>query len=89
MITADQLRDQIRLAWRTVGWLSTNGFKPLNQQAGNFPKPVVLIEASGKCVHIQRRYGAEIIGRGVNELGSFNHWQADVNGCHVEWMEVA
>lgn len=88
MSATDKLRDQITIALKTLSWLNTNGFKPLNQQAGNFSKPVILIEASSKCVHIQRRYGAEVIGRGKNEAGAFKHWQANVDGCHVEWMEV-
>lgn len=88
MSATDKLRDQIALALKTVGWLNINGFKPLNQQAGNFPKPVILIETSGRCGAIKRRYGAEIIGRGVNELGAFTHWQADLDGCLVEWLEV-
>ena len=88
MSAADQLRNQIALALKTVGWLNTNGLRPLNQQAGNFARPVILIEASGKCAAIKCRYGAEIIGRGNNEAGAFTHWQANIDGCHVEWMEV-
>jgi hypothetical protein len=61
---------------------------PLNQQAGNFAKPVILITACGKCQYLRRRYGAEIVGRGKNELGTYQQWQADVDGCLVEWMEV-
>ena len=89
MSAADQLRDQIATALNVVQWLAVNGLKPLNQQAGNFAKPVILIESCGKCQLIRRRYGAEMIGRGVNEIGNYERWQADVNGCLVEWMEVA
>lgn len=84
----NKLCDQVDLALKTLRWLVTNGCKPLNQQAGNFPKPVILIEHNATCQHIRRRYGAEIIGRGNNELGPYANWQADIDGCLVEWVEI-
>lgn len=84
---ADQLRDQIALALKTVSWLVINGIKPLSQDAGSGPKPKIMIEASNKCVNIRRRYGAEIVCRSQNRLGVFQHWQANVDGCLVEWKE--
>lgn len=83
------LRDQIALSLKTVCWLCTNGFVPLSQRAGCAGKPIITIAHSGKCALLHRRYGSEVIQKGVNELGCFKNWQADVNGCLVEWVELA
>lgn len=88
MSTAAELRDQIAIALNTIGWLAVNGIKPLNQQAGNFAKPVILIEHSQKCQQLRLRLGAEIVGRGTSEQGCWLRWQAEKNGCLIEWFEV-
>lgn len=83
-----KLQQQVATAMATLQWLIGHGFTPLNQQAGDFPKPVILIEACGKCDFLRRAYAAEVIGRGSNALGTYANWQADVRGCLVVWMEV-
>ena len=87
-MTAADLRDQIAIALNAVSWLAVNGIKPLNQQAGNFAKPVILIEHSPKCQLIRLRFGAEVVGRGTSEQGHWLRWQAEKNGCLIEWFET-
>lgn len=87
MSTADLLRDQLTHALHALQFLAREDYEPVTQQAGS-GKPVIEVRACPKCQQLRRRFGAEIIGVGHDERGRWQRWQAEINGCLVEWVEV-
>lgn len=89
-MTADtrtlQVIEGIDQVARAVVWLSRMGLVLLSVEVGRRPCPLITVEPPRKPLAL-RQLRATTIGqintRGLRQV----HWQGQLEGCRVEWLE--